>query len=267
MRLRSLKSILKLSLLVILLPFSSTAYCWGLTGHRIVGEIAQQHLSGKAKKELKKLIGKETLAWWSNWPDFIKSDSSWRHADPWHYVNVPPGLSKDSFVLALKNLEVKSLYSQLYATMSELGNKSLPLEQRQVALRFLIHLMGDMHQPLHVGRAEDQGGNKIVVYWFDRKTNLHSLWDTWLLDNQNYSYTEYARLLDIAPRQQADAWKQGSIEDWLYESYLLAAQIYDSARMEDKLGYRYNFLYVKLMEEQLLKGGLRLAEVLNRSFN
>lgn len=253
--------------LSLLLGISIQAFCWGLTGHRIVGEIAQQHLSKKASRELKKLIGRETLAWWANWPDFIKSDSNWRHADPWHYVNVPPHLPKDSFVAALKALPGKNLYSQLYATMAELKDRSLPLEKRQVALRFLIHLVGDMHQPLHVGHAEDQGGNRIVVYWFDKKTNLHSLWDTWLLDQQQYSYTEYARLLDIAPQEKVNSWASGSIEDWLYESHLLAEKIYASAKNEDKLGYRYNFEYVKMMEEQLLKGGVRLATLLNRVFD
>jgi hypothetical protein len=252
--------LLSLALLIIVQP----AFSWGLTGHRIVGEIAQNHLTKKTRRELKNLIGRETLAWWSNWPDFIKSDSTWRHADSWHYVNVTPGLEKEKFVEELKALPVKSLYSQLYATMNELKDKSLSLEKRQIALRFLIHLVGDMHQPLHVGHAADLGGNRITVYWFDRKTNLHSLWDTWLLDQQQYSYTEYARLLDIASVEQVKAWSSGSIEDWLYESHLLAEEIYASAKMEDKLGYRYNFLYLKMMEEQLLKGGIRLAVLLNQ---
>ncbi|MCR6719782.1 MAG: S1/P1 nuclease [Chitinophagaceae bacterium] len=254
----------RIFLVALFLSVSVSAFSWGLTGHRIVAEIAQMNLKKSAQKELKKIIGKETLAWWSNWPDFIKSDTTWKHAEPWHYVNVKPGLSKEDFIAALKELPGKNLYSQLYETMAQVKDRSLSQEQRQVALRFLIHLVGDLHQPLHVGHADDLGGNRIVVYWFDRKTNLHSLWDTWLLDNQQYSYTEYARLLNIASEEQMKAWSAGTIEDWLYESHLMAEQIYASAKMEEKLGYQYNFRYVKMMEEQLLKGGVRLATLLNR---
>ena len=254
----------RIMFLAAFISMSVPAFSWGLTGHRIIGEIAQNHLSKNAQKELKKIIGKETLAWWSNWPDFIKSDTSWKHAEAWHYVNVTPGMTKDSFVAALKALPGKSLYSQLYETMAQLKDRNLSREQRQIALRFLVHLVGDLHQPLHVGHAADLGGNRIVVYWFDRKVNLHSLWDTWLVDNQQYSYSEYARLLDIASDEQLKAWRAGSIEDWLYESHLLAEKIYASAKMEEKLGYRYNFQYVKMMEEQLLKGGVRLAALLNQ---
>lgn len=251
-------------LVALFLTFSFSAFSWGLTGHRIVGEIAQNHLSKSAKKGLKKIFGKETLAWWANWPDFIKSDTSWKHSDPWHYVNVKPGLSKDSFIAALKDLPIKSLHSQLYETMAQVKDRNLPLEKRQVALRFLIHLVGDLHQPLHVGHAEDLGGNRITVYWFERKTNLHSLWDTWLLDHQQYSYTEYAKLLDIATPEQVKAWSAGTIEDWLWESHLAAEKIYASAGMEEKLGYRYIFDHAKMLEEQLLKGGIRLSVLLNQ---
>ncbi len=255
----------RMALLLTAFSLSITAFCWGLTGHRVIAEIAENHLSRKAKKELKKLIGRQTLAWWSNWPDFIKSDTTWNHASPWHYVNVAPHLSKEEFVTALKNLPGKNLYTQVQATMAQLKDRELSLEQRQIALRFLVHLVGDLHQPLHVGHADDQGGNKIVVYWFDRKTNLHSVWDTWLIDEQKYSYSEYARLLDITPKEQVIAWQSSPLEDWFYESYQLAEKIYASVQPEDKLSYRYNYQFQAFMDEQLVKGGVRLAALLNQS--
>ena len=240
-------------------------YGWGVTGHRTVAEIAESHLTGKAKKELKKLIGKETLAWWSNWPDFIKSDSNWNHASPWHYVDLPGHMEKDRFIRELRELPGKNLFTQMQAMMAELKDKSLPLEKRRIALAFLVHLVGDLHQPLHVGRDEDDGGNKIVVYWFDKKTNLHSVWDTHLIDFQQYSYTEYARLLNIAGQAQVKSWQSGNLEDWFYESHQLSDIIYDGAAPESKLGYRYNFQFKKMLDEQLLKGGIRLAALLNKS--
>src|SRR5688572_23706862 len=100
-------------LLITALLLSHFAFCWGLLGHRVVAEIAQQHLSKKAKKGIKKIIGKESLAWWANWPDFIKSDSTWNHASPWHYVDFPGHMKKEDFMTALKNAPGKNLYTQI----------------------------------------------------------------------------------------------------------------------------------------------------------
>ncbi len=264
------KLALTVSLRVLIVAVSvfsfQSAVGWGVTGHRTCAEIAQQHLSKKAKKELRKLIGKETLAWWSNWPDFIKSDSAWNHASPWHYVDLPGHMQKEKFIEELKKLPGKNLYTQIPAMIGELKDKSLPAEKRKIALYFLIHLTGDLHQPLHVGRDEDAGGNKIVVYWFDKKTNLHSLWDSMLIEFQQYSYSEYAKLLDIASPETVKAWQSGSLEDWFYESHVLSDVIYAASPNEAKLGYKYNFQFQKTLDEQLLKGGVRLAALLNQAF-
>jgi hypothetical protein len=243
------------------------ALCWGLIGHRTVGEIAQHHLSKKARRELKKLVGSETLAWWANWPDFIKSDSTWRMASPWHYVDLPGHMEKEKFIEELKKLPGKNLYTQISAMLADIKNKGLPLDKRREALFFLVHFIGDLHQPLHVGREEDEGGNKIVVYWFDKKTNLHSLWDTMLIEFQQYSYSEYARLLDIKSRDEVKALQAGSLEDWFYESHVLSDSIYDASPNEAKLSYRYNYQFQKVLDGQLLKGGLRLAALLNEAFD
>ena len=196
---------IKIILLASALLMVKHTFSWGLMGHRIIGEIAQQHLTKKAKKELQKLIGKETLAQWSNWPDFIKSDSAWNHASPWHYVDLPGHLEKEKFIQELKKLPGENLYTQIQAMMAELKEKSLPVEKRKVALYFLIHLVGDLQQPLHVGRDEDAGGNKIVVYWFEKKTNLHTVWDSMLIEFQQYSYTEYAKLLNMENEDRVKA--------------------------------------------------------------
>jgi hypothetical protein len=258
-----MRSPLRLLFLSLFLLCYQLAFCWGLTGHRIIAEIAENHLSKKAKKELRKLIGRETLAWWANWPDFIKSDSNWRHASPWHYVDLPGHISKDSFLVQLRNLPGKTLYTQIPAMIAQLKDKSQSIEQRRSALAFVIHLIGDLHQPLHVGRSDDEGGNKITVYWFNEKTNLHSVWDTYLINNQQYSYTEYSHLLDIAGKEQVIGWQNSSLDDWFYESHQLSDIIYDSAPNESKLSYNYNFQFQQMLNDQLLKGGIRLAKVLN----
>jgi len=257
---------LQIFFLAVALLMVEPVFSWGVTGHRAIAEIAQQHLTKRARKELEKLTGKETLAWWSNWPDFIKSDSTWNHASPWHYVDLPGHMEKQKFIEDLKKLPGKNLYTQIQAMVAELKNSSLPAEQRRVALYFLIHLVGDLHQPLHVGRDEDAGGNKIVVYWFDKKTNLHTLWDSMLIEFQQYSYTEYARLLNIREPEQVKRWQSSSLEEWFYESHVVSDSIYDASPNEAKLGYKYNFQFQKILDEQLLKGGVRLAALINQAF-
>jgi hypothetical protein len=252
--------------LLIALSVSVTCFCWGLTGHRVIAEIATHHLSKKAKKEIKKIIGKESLAWWANWPDFIRSDSTWNFASKWHYVDLAGHIGREEFMSGLKALQGETLYTQIPAMMAQLKDKSLPVEKRRVALAFLVHLVGDLHQPLHVGRHDDQGGNKITVYWFGEKTNLHTVWDSEIVNSQQYSYTEYANLLDIASDDQVKAWQSGSLDDWFYESHVLSDSIYDASPNESKLSYRYNFDFQRVLNLQLLKGGVRLAELLNQTF-
>ena len=258
---------IKFSFLFSCLVIAQNLSALGVTGHRVVAEIAQRHLSAKAKKELIRLIGKESLAMWANWPDFIKSDTThtWEHASQWHYVNMPGNLNKETFIEQLKGLQGENLYTQILAMQKQLKDRSLPLAQRQIALRFLVHLVGDLHQPLHVGREEDQGGNKITVYWFDKKTNLHSVWDQDLIDFQKYSYTEYATVLDIAGKDQVKIWQQTSLEDWFYESHVLANTVYQKSPAESKLGYGYNYIFQNDLDNLLLKGGVRLAELLNEA--
>lgn len=249
--------------LFLLLP--ATSFSWGVTGHRVVAEIAQTHLTKKAKRNLKKLIGTENLEMWANWPDFIKSDSTWKHADPWHYVDLPGHMEKEAFITALKKLPGKNLYTQIYAMIDDLKNKNLAVEKRQLALRFLIHLVGDLHQPLHVGRDEDAGGNKIAVTWFDKRTNLHSLWDVSLIDFQQYSFTEYTRMLNTIHAGKVKDWQGGTLEDWFYDSHQASDVIYDNTIADSKIGYQYNYKFVGLLNEQLLKGGVRLAAILNKA--
>ena len=244
------------------------SYAWGVEGHRVVAEIAQRHLSKKARTALREIIGKESLAYWANWPDFIKSDTTrlWDKASKWHYVDLPGNTTRQDFIDSLKKLTGENLYTQIPAMIAQLKDKSLPLETRRNALAFLIHFIGDLHQPLHVGRGEDEGGNKITVYWFDAKTNLHSVWDTKLVDFQQYSYTEYATALNVKNKTETGSLQRGSLEDWFFESHVLSDKVYALTPPESKLSYKYNYIFQADLDMQLLKGGLRLAKILNDVF-
>lgn len=255
----------KMMIAVALAMSVQLVYGYGLTGHRVVAEIAQRHLTKHARKELKKLIGDQQLAFWANWPDFIKSDTTdtWKSAGKWHYIDLPGNIDKNTFVTGLKNLPGENLYTQIPAMEAQLRDKTLPKEKREIALRFLIHFVGDLHQPLHVGRDEDQGGNKIHLSWFGRPTNLHAVWDEALVDYQQYSYTEYATVLDIAGKEEQQSITSSTLEDWFYESHQLSDKVYALSPEGAKLSYGYNYLFVNDLNSELLKAGLRLAKILN----
>ena len=183
---------------------SNLMYSYGVTGHRVVADIAENHLTGKAKRHLKKIIGDQKLAYWANWPDFIKSDTTgvWKHTDKWHYVNINPQDNFKSFSDSLQAQTGPNLYTQIKTLSAQIKDKKTAAKDREIALRFLIHLVGDSSQPMHVGRAEDLGGNRIKLKFFGENTNLHSLWDSKLIDFQKYSYSEYAVLLDVKSKEE-----------------------------------------------------------------
>lgn len=261
-----MKSFLKLIFLLTLLHSAPHCFAWGTTGHRVIAEIAERNLSRKAKKEIKKIIGNQKLAYWANWPDFIKSDKSFKYADSWHYVNIPGNLPYGDFITELKSSPDENMYKCIPVLMHDLKDRNLTPEKKQQSLYFLIHIIGDAHQPLHIGRAEDLGGNKITVEWFGERTNLHSVWDSKLIDYEKYSYTEYADVLNILSKKQIRAIQDGSLEDWLFDSYTISNTIYSGITDGDHLKYEYAYLHKEHVEQQLTKGGLRLSKMLNEIF-
>jgi hypothetical protein len=140
------------------------------------------------------------------------------------------------------------------------------MDQKVMYLRLVIHIVGDIHQPLHTGHLSDRGGNDIKVTWFNEPTNLHSVWDSKLVDYQQLSYTEYASAINFTTKEQRAQMVQGGLAQWLYDSHQIVQPIYAKVKANDKLGYRYNFDNIAVLNQQLLKGGVRLASVLNDIF-
>lgn len=236
---------------------------WGQTGHRVVAEIAENHLSRKAKRNLKKLIGQQKLAYWANWSDNVRNHNEWKHTDTWHYVNVSPQSSQEEFIKALKSNDKESIYTAIKELTAKIKDKKTSAKDREYHLRFLVHFVGDMMQPMHTGRAEDLGGNLVKIQFFRRDTNLHSLWDSGLIDNTKYSYTELARVLDVKSKEEVKQIQSGTLEEWFFDSHQMANLIYDSVKSGENYSYDYQEKYNPILERQLLYGGLRLAKILN----
>ena len=267
MKLKFIKKMAKALLIggcITYLPLHANA--WGMLGHRIVGQIAEAHLSKKALKGVKGVLGNETLAMASNWGDFIKSDTSYNYLYNWHFVNLPEGLDKQGVFNVLDKVQEPNVYNKVPEMIAILKDKKSAAEQKVFAMRMLVHLIGDLNQPMHTARKEDLGGNKVAVTWFGEKSNLHRVWDEGLIEYQQLSYTEYAKAIDYPSNSQLASWNGLSLRDYVYGSYEACNQIYAKTRADDKLSYQYNFNFVQLLNEQLLKGGICLANVLNEIY-
>jgi len=251
-----------LILAIFAVPFNGHA--WGVLGHRIVGEIADKYISKKARKAVQQILGTESMAMTANWADFIKSDTAYNYLSNWHYVNLPANLSKEGVFNFLEQEKGANIYNKLHEMIAVLKNSQSTPDQKKLALRMVIHLVGDMHQPMHTARKEDLGGNRVYVTWFNEKSNLHRVWDEQLIDFQQLSYTEYTTAINHASREQIAAWQGASLKDCVYESYDICNKIYATGiKNDDKLSYRYNFDWIGTVNSQLLKGGVRLAKILN----
>ena len=249
------------TLLVTLSSFSinTPAPDWGQTGHRTIGMIAESHLSKRAKKRIEKLLDGRSLAFVSTYGDDIKSDKRYDKYYTWHFVNFPlDGRYEDS------EKEAKGdIFTGIEHCITVLEDENSSPEDQVFHLKFLVHLIGDLHQPLHVGRSEDRGGNDIEVSWHYKKSNLHRVWDTQMIESWNMSYSELGENARKLDRIQVEAIEKGSVADWMYESRQLVKEVYVSAKDGDKLGYAYSYKYLGTVMEQLQKAGIRLAKVLN----
>src|SRR5262249_16253773 len=132
------------------------------------------------------------------------------------------------------------------------------------ALKFLVHFIGDVHQPLHVGRRADRGGNEIIVLWFSEPSNLHSVWDSGMIDNTKLSFSEIAEFIDHPMPEEATTSQRAPLPDCVRESFNVRQQVYDIGKRD--LGFDYSFRNMPLVEKRLVQAGVRLAGLLNSIF-
>lgn len=240
-----------------------SSFGWGQTGHRVVGQIATWHLNKKAERTLQQLLGPESLAMVANWMDEIKSDPDYRFMDPWHYLTVKTGA--DGYDPSLQEAGGDA-FSQTKKIISALREGKLDPTSNVEYVKMLVHLVGDLHQPLHVGTGEDRGGNEVKLSYFNQPTNLHAVWDTRIIDDKNLSYTELAEHLNRrANSELIRSYQSDPLEKWLQEAVDLRPLIYDLP--EDKrIFYEYGYRCYPVIEERLLAAGIRLAGILNELF-
>lgn len=249
-----------------LLLFSSTIRAenpdWGATGHRTIGKIADNYLKGKTKRKIAELLNGESLALVSTFGDDIKSDKRYNDFYTWHYVNMPFGVKYEDSEKNTKG----DLVTGIEKCKSVILDESTSKQDKVFYLKLLVHFMGDLHQPMHVGRKEDKGGNTVQVKWFGSGTNLHSVWDSKMIEHYNMTYTELAENANKISKEQVAFLQQGTVVDWVNDTQTYAIKVYASAEVGEKLGYNYMYTNFEMARSQLQKGGIRLAKVLNDLF-
>jgi hypothetical protein len=248
------------SFLPILLLLPLAVHGWGATGHRVVADIAQRHLSPKAQAAVSELLDGRSMADVSTWMDEVRRDPKYRHTSTWHWVTIPDG---QTYASSAKNPK-GDVVEATGRTATTLGDKSATREERKLALMFLIHLVGDLHQPLHVGNGLDKGGNEFQVRWGNRGSNLHRVWDSGIIDLMSESREDLLAQIPTAHRRTLRAWQSGSAVDWAQECVEVRPGIYSVSR-GDRLGEPYAKAHWDLVKTQLHKAGVRLAWLIERA--
>jgi hypothetical protein len=242
-------------------------WAWGVEGHRAIGIIAENHLSEKARRQVALLLGSQSLAMVSTLPDEMRYLPEFKETAPWHYVNTAMGLAHAPYLAAVKAQVEPNAYNALLLKVREMKDPTKSVAQRAEALIFVVHIVGDMHQPMHTGRAEDKGGNDIKMTYRGKDTNLHSLWDSGLLDYQGLTYTEMGQQYSPVPASLVKTWQAtADPAEWLFESYTVAGQLYAEAAQNPNPDYRYYPAHAEIVKQRIQQAGMRLAAVLNEAF-
>lgn len=250
---------------------SLPVFGWGSKGHDIVASIAEQHLNPCTKRALNKILDGHSLVYYSSWMDNVQNSPYWKGGydatKTWHYANIDKGETYQSMPKNPKGDVVTALDS---LTREFRKNRSAMSDSLKIDyIRMIVHMVGDLHCPMHAGRLSDLGGNRVPVKWFGQKTNLHSVWDSKMIESaRKWSYTEWTEQIDRAGRKERKNIAKGTFEDWLTETSACASEVYDYVGnlSEPNLSYQFVYDFSPMLEERLAVAGYRLAAVLNSLF-
>ena len=253
----------KLMIGVVAAVISFQVFSWGQTGHRVTGAIAERYLTHETQSAISQLLINEDLAEASTYADEMKSNPSefWKKtANPWHYVNVFDGKTYSDVAPPPEGNAATAL--EMFS--KQLTDNQSSLEQKQLALRFIVHIVGDLHQPFHAGNGTDRGGNDVKLKFFWEDSNLHRVWDSGLIDRQRLSYTEWTnKLSSKISSQQAKEWMEIDPKVWIAESAKVRAGLYP---VNDKISWDYQYQTIPIVKRRLQMGGVRIAAYLNALF-
>lgn len=243
---------------------SITAFGWGQKGHDTVTFIAEQHMTPATKAAVDSILDGKSIVYWANWLDNASHTPEYAYSKTWHYKNVDADRTYDDMPANPAGDAVTAIKSQLEI----LGNPATSKADAQLAMKILVHVVGDLHQPMHMGHATDLGGNRTKVKYFNRDTNLHSIWDTNLVESAHkWSYTEWQQQIDRLNEAEEALVVQGSVDDWAREVIAITRDVYNFFQPGINVSYNQVAYWTPTIEQQLLRGGLRLAHLLNTLYD
>ena len=252
----------KISVGILVLYFialnSTSSLAYSKTGHQIITEIAMQYLDPKVKDNVIKYLDGTSIQESGIWMDEMRSKHEYDYMKPWHYINIEKGEE-------YKESDGENIINELKKIISEFNIKeTLSNEHVKFDLLILFHLVGDLHQPLHVGYGDDRGGNNTQVNFIGNNTNLHKVWDDEIIQNQNINLTACLQFGGSFSKTEMDAIRNFDLINWMEESRAVLNKVYDFK------GHRIDEPYAvkmkTIIEKELFYAGIRLASILERYF-
>lgn len=278
----------KIGIVLLLLLSSHELFAWGQNGHRIVAQICYDNLTEKTRKTVDGILGDNNLTQIATWPDFIRSEKNWDFTKNWHFITINQNQTVEQAIQeGKKNPKIENVYEAIEMMKSILKGEAEPTKQFQslmdsnkvtplgnsiklTALAFLVHFIGDVHQPMHDGKNKDFGGNKISLLFFSERSDLHSVWDEGIIEQEQLSFTEFSKFIEKHTAPLKATWITASIDMWLKESIEVREKIYntlydntDQSSGLPSLSYQYQHDFLPTVENRLGAAGYRTAEMLN----
>lgn len=244
---------------------SLSAFGWGQKGHDVTAAIAERHLTDATLDSVNSILDGKSIVYYANWPDNACHTDQYAYTKTWHYRNIDADQTYES---APRNPE-GDVVSAIEQQVEVLSNPNSTKDEKWLALVLTVHFLGDIHQPMHMGRLSDRGGNNHEIKYFGSKANLHGTWDSKLVESgHKWGYTEWVDQIDRATDEETAAILDGGTpEKWGEETYEIAVKVYDGTPEGTNISYDYISDWTPVIEQQFLRGGLRLADVLNGAFD
>jgi hypothetical protein len=241
---------------------------WGAAGHAVIAEIAQRRLAPDVLRKVKRLLGGEvslaSIAGWADQGALLRPNTV-----NWHFVNIPYGAKGYEPARDCKQTpRGDCVINAIQRAQSVLSDKSIHKQTRAEALMYLVHFVGDVHQPLHCVDRNDAGGSKLTVTFFDTRMSLHAVWDYGIIDRRTFDWGEHVRQLEQSwfPGKDIRALARGEPTDWAWEAHLVAVDVAYVVPEDLKLAESYYERSLPVVDRQLALAGIRLARLVNEAF-
>ncbi|HEX3927558.1 MAG TPA: S1/P1 nuclease [Gemmatimonadales bacterium] len=248
---------------LVLGSLAALTFFWGPEGHQIVARVAEARLTPAARAEATRLLGGQSIADVASWADNVRSQRP--ETGAWHYVDIE--LGDTSYVAARDCAHDACTVAAIGHELGILRDHTRSDSDRAEALKFVVHFVGDLHQPLHGADNHDKGGNSVRVTFETRPTNLHSLWDSGILNTMGSEDQLVRKIQDeIAHRDDIAKLAESTPAQWAMESHDIARDVvYGQLPSSLTISNHYIDIAQPIIQERLLRAGVRLAALLNQT--